>query len=485
MINPQKKLWIWGPIDGRLIYVSYFMIVIQGLFSRLYKYPWPENFFHFIKNKMTFISDERETRDNGQKHFKTWILNNKNFKKVKVDYQKALKDLKSIQTNLSKKYLSSLSDKDLFKIYHQWQKLYFNFWAVGLVPELANLGGEEILKQRLCKKIKSQKEFVLALEKLAAPKDLSFYQQEELDLLRLKEYQKTKKFDELIEKHAQKYYWIRNSYFEQKQLKADYFKKILSGIKQTKFKINKIKSFPQKTIREADLIIKKHKLNKETIKIAKRLSYSIWWQDSRKKEIFIANHYIDLFLKEISKRKKINFSDLKFYWPTEIIELLKNNRRVFLKEIARRKKFILIHYYKNILTYNSGKEQRDLIKPFLIKNVDINSETITGLVVSTGCGKVKGKVRILLTHRNVNKMKRGEILVAPMTSPEFIVAMKKAKAIITDEGGITSHAAIVSRELGIPCLVGTKIATKVLKNGDLIEVNANHGVIRVIDKEPK
>ena len=75
-------------------------------------------------------------------------------------------------------------------------------------------------------------------------------------------------------------------------------------------------------------------------------------------------------------------------------------------------------------------------------------------------------------------MQKGEIIVSSMTRPEMVVAMKKAAAIITDEGGITSHAAIVSRELGIPCILGTKIATKVFKNGDIAEVDANNGIVR-------
>ena len=58
--------------------------------------------------------------------------------------------------------------------------------------------------------------------------------------------------------------------------------------------------------------------------------------------------------------------------------------------------------------------------------------------------------------------------------------MKKASAIVTDEGGVTCHAAIVSRELKIPCIIGTKIATKVLKDGQLVEVNANHGWVKII-----
>ncbi|MBU3906524.1 phosphoenolpyruvate synthase, partial [Patescibacteria group bacterium] len=78
------------------------------------------------------------------------------------------------------------------------------------------------------------------------------------------------------------------------------------------------------------------------------------------------------------------------------------------------------------------------------------------------------------------KMEKVDILVAGMTSPEFIIVMKKAKAIITDHGGMTSHAAIVSRELGVPCIVGTKIATQVLKDGDLVEVDADQGVIKII-----
>lgn len=80
----------------------------------------------------------------------------------------------------------------------------------------------------------------------------------------------------------------------------------------------------------------------------------------------------------------------------------------------------------------------------------------------------------------MGKVQKGDILVAVMTRPDYIVGIKKAAAIVTDEGGITCHAAIVAREIGIPCVIATKIATKVLKDGDLVEVNANHGVVKII-----
>jgi pyruvate,water dikinase len=89
-------------------------------------------------------------------------------------------------------------------------------------------------------------------------------------------------------------------------------------------------------------------------------------------------------------------------------------------------------------------------------------------------------VKIVIDPRKVEDFSIGDILVTTMTTPEYIFVMKKAAAILTDTGGLTSHAAIVSRELGIPCIVGTKIATRVLKDGDLVEVDADSGVVRIL-----
>ncbi|MDO8625303.1 MAG: PEP-utilizing enzyme, partial [Candidatus Diapherotrites archaeon] len=108
--------------------------------------------------------------------------------------------------------------------------------------------------------------------------------------------------------------------------------------------------------------------------------------------------------------------------------------------------------------------------------------TLKGTVVSLGATPiVTGRVRILLDPHQVGQIREGEVLVAPMTSPEYIFAMKKAIAIVTDTGGLTSHAAIVSRELKKPCIVGTKFATRMLKDGDLVEVDTKNGVVRRLD----
>lgn len=133
----------------------------------------------------------------------------------------------------------------------------------------------------------------------------------------------------------------------------------------------------------------------------------------------------------------------------------------------------------------TGKRHRMLKKRFLSyfeESTDDFDGTIKGNI---GCrGKVRGKVIVLLSaHGNLEKVRKGMILVCIETTPDFLPVMKKAAAFVTDQGGITSHAAIVARELKKPCIIGTKIATKVLKDGDLVEVDAEKGVVRkVIEK---
>jgi len=95
-------------------------------------------------------------------------------------------------------------------------------------------------------------------------------------------------------------------------------------------------------------------------------------------------------------------------------------------------------------------------------------------------GQVTGIVRLILLKSQASELRDGEILVTEMTNPDYVPAMKRAAAIVTDEGGIMCHAAIVSRELDKPCVIGTKIATRVLKDGDEVEVDADNGVVKIV-----
>lgn len=122
-----------------------------------------------------------------------------------------------------------------------------------------------------------------------------------------------------------------------------------------------------------------------------------------------------------------------------------------------------------------AKSEKQLIKDegqeFKIADVPI----LTGNPASPGIGT--GPVKVLKSPKEIGKINKGDILVAPMTSPDYVPAMKKVAAVVTNEGGQTSHAAIVSRELGIPCVVGAKDATKILKNEQIVTVDGEAGQI--------
>ncbi len=100
---------------------------------------------------------------------------------------------------------------------------------------------------------------------------------------------------------------------------------------------------------------------------------------------------------------------------------------------------------------------------------------LTGIAASQGT--VEGTVKIVYSRDDVHSFNDGDILVAEMTEPSMVIMMNKAAAIVTDKGGLTSHPAIISRELGIPSVVAAKDATKIFKNGMTIKVDGTNGKI--------
>ncbi|MEI6650107.1 MAG: PEP-utilizing enzyme [Candidatus Moraniibacteriota bacterium] len=108
------------------------------------------------------------------------------------------------------------------------------------------------------------------------------------------------------------------------------------------------------------------------------------------------------------------------------------------------------------------------------------NDSLSGVTASKG--RASGPVRVVMGRDDFDKVEEGDILVASMTRPEYAPILRKAAAIVTNEGSVTCHAAIVSRELGIPCIIGTQNATRILKDGDLVEVDADQGIVRKLSE---
>lgn len=179
---------------------------------------------------------------------------------------------------------------------------------------------------------------------------------------------------------------------------------------------------------------------------------------------------------EVSGNK--DYLDFSLYTPAELGECL-NKGKCLPKEVIKKRKNgcafyedadtdkIIFHYNKNFLSQVG-------IKAEIIKK----QNEITGVIACKGLAR--GRVYIINTPIDINKFKEGGIVVSTSTKPSMVPVLTKCGGIVTDEGGLSCHAAIISRELNKPCVIGTKIATKILHDGDLVEVDANKGIVKIL-----
>lgn len=152
------------------------------------------------------------------------------------------------------------------------------------------------------------------------------------------------------------------------------------------------------------------------------------------------------------------------------------------------KQILSQRYRQSAILFDRGQYEiysgKEFDKIDMILSSDKNSNIVKGSIAYRGVSM--GPVRIILDPKKDGpSFRSGEILVTGMTRPEFLPMMKKAAAFVTDAGGILSHAAIVARELKKPCIIGTHIATRILKTGDLIEVDADKGIIKILKRNLK
>ncbi|MBI2989645.1 MAG: hypothetical protein HYY51_00445 [Candidatus Magasanikbacteria bacterium] len=189
-----------------------------------------------------------------------------------------------------------------------------------------------------------------------------------------------------------------------------------------------------------------------------------------------ALYQMDRVLKEIALRMELSVKQLRFAVPNEVEAMLLRHE-CNAEELQKRTERCAYYAEQGKEIILSGKEAEEIMKQTFEK-VDISLSEFRGQVASPGYAK--GKVALIFRAGDMKKLRDGDILVSISTDPDLLPAMKRAGAIVTEQGGVTSHAAIVSRELGIPCVIGAKQVAQVLKDGDTVEVDAKRGIIRKI-----
>lgn len=192
-------------------------------------------------------------------------------------------------------------------------------------------------------------------------------------------------------------------------------------------------------------------------------------------------------LRKLSAVSGVSTDDLQSYSENEIVALL-GEVKVAPEMLVLRKKLYVLQSTEAGISVLLGREAEKFVAEFRSAKDSFSGVVLKGKVANAPQAIVRGVVKCVTRDyndsmrmwREMDEMKQGEILVTQTTDPEMMPALRKASAAITDIGGMLSHTAITARELGIPCIVDTKFATQVLKDGDLVEVDADNGIVRII-----
>ena len=291
-------------------------------------------------------------------------------------------------------------------------------------------------------------------------------EQELTDLKRIKKHMNEPSFDldAALKMHWQKYSYLGSRDLFSAGYSPDFFRNSLNDKNLDNMGIN----------REAPSGFCFSSGEQEMIDLMKEF---VWFRNYRTEKFFEALFFLEPLWKAVSSGHQLGERDLFYYLANEVSLLFTHGVKVPEEELNARKagSALLLDDNKFLLLTGEGLRQKEAS----LKEADesLTSE-IKGMIVCRG--NCRGPASIVLDDSELDKVHEGDILVTNMTTPDYIPALRKAAGFVTDEGGVTCHAAIVARELKKPCIVGTKKATQILKDGDMVEVDANTGYVRIL-----
>ncbi|MBI2028053.1 MAG: hypothetical protein HYT07_00455 [Candidatus Levybacteria bacterium] len=386
-------------------------------------------------------------------------------------FQKLISDSESyiFQAETTLKRIENISQID-FKSFILIKKTLMGLWYVFLA-DIGKYLGERIDKI-LSKKNLSKKQVEEIKNYYLVPHKPLAYQKEEKDLRKIKDITSDllpKTIIKLLKKHQEKYSFLTTSDIDTKPASINDYQEELKELTPYNNFSNILPKISKKT---------KSFLNKDNLLLLSLIN----------KHLYIDNYASDLyeridflFQELLSKSHRILFKELGWYTFSELESLVRKNAKLSNPDLSQRKQFRVMAQINGKIGVFYGKKNFNKIMKILNLEKTKPVKSFKGTTASLGC--VRGIAKIVKGVKDIDKVKNGDIIVANNTRPDLMPAIRRCVAIVANYGGVTSHAAIVSRELKIPCMVGTHIATDVLKDGDLVEVDANKGIVKIINQE--
>jgi phosphohistidine swiveling domain-containing protein len=411
----------------------------------------------------------------------------KNDKFIDSFHKDAQTKLEGILKNTRKKFkqdFTSLSNKDLLDLYRDFllpnqTQFYIRMWTVFNIGQpLAN-----VVRKNLERYVTDKSRITEYLLNLSSPLEPNNVLNERIDILKLALVKKLnrKTLEQRIIRHTGRYQHIPMFDFDHEPYSVEYFSKELKAIKNPKKELAELQKLFRDHIKEFKLIVKELKPDRQFRKLLEFLKENVFLRDYRDMLRQKLNLELRKIYHEIGVRLGLSIEEVAILTNDEIVKYLKIDKKFPQSEVKKRNAAYLLIQKGNKVEIYSGNKALMKAKKELAAETSILANEVKGVVGSKG--KAIGQAKIVYTNKDLAKVKEGDILVATMTRQDFVPAMRKAAAIVTDEGSVTAHAAIIARELRIPCVVATKKATQVFRDGDKIEVNVqDDGTVRVIER---
>jgi len=290
-----------------------------------------------------------------------------------------------------------------------------------------------------------------------------------------------------LAEHAKKYEWLEYG-LQGRLLPIEHFREELAEIqaKNPGLALEKFREEKSVLVKKQKEVISKFNIGKSHGRIFKIVRDSLFSRLYSKFAQFYGYYALEPLLKEIGVRYGLSLEESRYLCIKDFEEMLgrKSGKKTDWAVLAKSRKVHSAQISdKGETKLWTGMDAEKTMKRIRWAEEKIESEQSDSLKGQVAFkGQARGRVKIINTVQEIAKMHKGNILVSHMTNPDIVPAMKMASAIVTDLGGITCHAAIVARELGVPCVIGTKNATKLLKDGMMVEVDAHEGIVTVIKK---
>ncbi|MBU0471218.1 MAG: hypothetical protein KKF65_01230 [Nanoarchaeota archaeon] len=396
-------------------------------------------------------------------------------KKARADnnYMKRLADncigsyekIKKLAKEINNQNIKEKTNLELRNIFLKFMSKYNYAMAFIYLPWFIEPIFEDIIRKELRSKAKGKnlKDYYRKLINISGV----YRDEEKLELLKIA----TNPTKSKIRTHAKKYSWIKTYIYSVKPYTEKEIKERIKELRNPSQELEKLEKDVESREQEFQKTIKELNIDKKLFEVIKDARKHVLTRDYRMRLLSETHYYIKPFIEELGKRFGLKYEEIIQCSIKDIFSMFKQ------KEIINERRMKhTIFYAKNKLKVYSGIELEKAKKFLRVKKKELT--IIKGFIAQEG--KVVGRAKIIKDIYNIGTIRKGDIIIATMTTPDFTEALEKVAAIVTDEGGITCHAAIISREMNIPCIIGTKNATKVFKDGDLVEVDANKGVIRKI-----